>query len=85
MTPNHDPVFDLDDIDETVDAATAEKIEAAAQMLVDQYGQAALVIASVNADEMVERRDQQGIATWLLIRAAVRRHVNGARSEYLSS
>ena len=58
------------------------RIEEAARILVREYGDAALVIASVTADEMIAKRDQPGLSTWLLIRAAVRRRLRNSTGAY---
>lgn len=57
---------------EAREAAIQADIDRAAALLVERYGDAAFVIASATADEAIAARDQQRIATWMLIRAAVR-------------
>ena len=72
----------MSDDDPVRDAENAEKVEEAAQLLIERYGDAAMVIASVSADEMIAKRDQPGVAMWMLIRAAVRRRLAHKRGQY---
>jgi len=61
--------------DKERDAHNARTVEQAAELLIKRYGEAALLMATLTADEMVAKRDQPGFAMWLLIKSAIRRRI----------